>query len=130
MKGDSMSRKSELLRQVRKHATIFDKVNEMQKSIVATSSVGTNLVYQMIESTSHLAKASLENRSTSSLVDASSVLKPASNADIKNLRSRYLNRCAQKNKVATFVTETKEVRKSAPDFRSALLLLKQQEQLN
>lgn len=106
MKGDKMSRKSELLRQVRKHATIFEKVNEMQRSIVATSSVGTNLVYQMIESTSQLAKASLENRSTSSLLDTSSVLKPASNADINNLRNRYLNRCAKMNKVATFSNES------------------------
>jgi len=130
MNRDHMSRKSELLSQVRKHATIFDKVNEMQKSIVATSSVGTNLVYQMIESSSQLAKASLENRSTSSLLNTSSVLKPVSNADITNLRTRYLDRCAQKNKVATFATESTEVRKSAPDYRSALLLLKQQEQLN
>lgn len=121
VKRDNMSRKSELLSQVRKHATLFDKVSEMQKSIVATSSVGTNLVYQMIESSSQLAKASLENRSTSSLLNTSNVLKPASNADITNLRTRYLDRCAQKNKVATFATESVELRKSAPDYRSALL---------
>ena len=53
MKGEKLSRKSELLGQVRKHAQLFEKVNEIQKTIVESSSMYTqkNLLYQMIGST-------------------------------------------------------------------------------
>jgi len=127
MKGEKLSRKSELLGQVRKHAQLFEKVNEIQKTIVESSSMYTqkNLLYQMIGSTIE---------SSGSLHYNSSLLKPASNADLSNLRTRYLDRCSKQSKVSSFLKTSIEVkndfRKSLPDYRATLLRLKNKEEID